>query len=110
MNDHVLYDDGLLKLDEEGLTIRRYYFPFATSKRIPYARVRGVQDRPMGSLTGRWRWWGSGDFRHWAPLDPHRARKTRALVLDVGAWVRPVVSPEDPDRALAILRGRMHAA
>lgn len=27
MMKHVLYDDGLVTLDADGLTIRRYYFP-----------------------------------------------------------------------------------
>jgi hypothetical protein len=107
MKDHVLYDDGLIRLDEEGLTIRRYYLPILLSKRIPYARIRGLRQRRLGPLTGKWRLWGSGDFRHWAPFDLHRRHKTRTLELNVGGWVRPVFSPEDPDRVLAILQERV---
>jgi hypothetical protein len=109
MKDHVLYDDGVLRLDEEGLTLRRYYFPIAASKRIPYSRSRGIREWRLGLLTGRWRLWGSGDFRHWAPFDPHRSHKTRTLELNVGGWVRPVVSPEDPERVLAILHERVRS-
>ena len=35
-----LYDDGLVTLDADGLTIRRYYFPLGTSKRIPYVQIK----------------------------------------------------------------------
>jgi hypothetical protein len=104
MMKQVLHDDGLVKLDLDGLTIRRYYFPLGTSKRIPYARIKGVQERRMGALTGKGRLWGSGDLRHWFPLDPSRPQKEKALVLDVGKWVRPVITPEDPDRVLALLQ------
>ncbi len=106
MMKQVLYDDGLVALDADGLTIRRYYFPFATSKRIPYVQIKGVQERHIG-LTGKGRLWGSGDFRHWAPLDIHRSQKEKALILDLGTWIRPVITPDDPDRVLALLQEQM---
>lgn len=31
----VLYDDKDVKIRESGVTIKTYYFPFGTSKRIP---------------------------------------------------------------------------
>lgn len=99
-----LYDDGLVELDEQGLTLRRYYFPLATSKRIAYRDIRDVERRAMGLWIGKGRLWGSGDLRHWAPLDLHRPGKDIALILDLGRFVRPVVSPDDPDRVLTVLR------
>jgi hypothetical protein len=48
MMKQVLYDDSLVKLDLDGLTIRRYYFPLGTSKRIPYAQIKGVQEGAWG--------------------------------------------------------------
>jgi hypothetical protein len=103
----MLYDDGLIKLDSEGLTIRYYYFPFGTSKRIPYTQIKSVQMRTMGLLTGKGRTWGSGDLRHWLSLDVHRLQKEKAIILDVGTWVRPVITPDDPDRVLALLQERI---
>ena len=100
----LLYDDGLVQLAADGLTLRRYYFPLGTSKHIPYARIRGVQARRMGLWSGKGRLWGSGDLRHWFPLDLRRPRKETLLILDLGAWVRPVITPADPDRLLALLR------
>jgi hypothetical protein len=99
-----LYDDGLVKLDEHALTLRRYYFPVAIRKRIPYADIRGVEQRSMGKSTGKLRFWGSGDFRHWTPLDVNRAGKDVAIVLDLGKRVQPVFSPDDPERVAALLR------
>jgi hypothetical protein len=34
-----LYEDFGLRLDEDGITIRRYYFPLAGSKRIAYSEI-----------------------------------------------------------------------
>ncbi len=107
MTKKVFYDDGLVKLDLDGLTILHYYFPLARSKCIPYAQIKGVQERYMGALTGKGRLWGSGDLRHWFPLDLRRPQKAKALILEVGTWVRPVITPEDPERVLALLQEQM---
>ncbi len=101
---HILYDDGLVQLNSDGLIIRRYHFPLGTSKHIPYAQIKGVQPWPMGLWTGKGRLWGSGDLRHWFSLDLRRPWKEKALILDLGAWVRPVITPDEPDRVLALLQ------
>lgn len=106
MGDHdsVVYDDGLISCDEEGLVIRRYY-PWG-AKRIPYDSIRGVEQLPLtgASRVRRWRIWGSGDFVHWWNLDPGRTRKTTALVLDLGHHVRPTITPDDPQAVERILK------
>jgi hypothetical protein len=53
---------------------------------------------------------GTANPRFWAHLDPGRPRKPWALVLDVGARVRPVVTPDDADAVLSVLRQRAHGA
>ena len=68
-------------LDDDGLTIRRYYFPCAGPKHIPYSAIRHVVARRMNSIL---------------------------LVLDVGARVKPCVSPDDPQRVIELLRERAH--
>jgi hypothetical protein len=101
------YDDGAIRCDEQGLTIRRY-FPWG-AKRIPYTSIREVTTL---SLTGansvrKWRIWGSGDLVHWWNLDPRRPRKDMALVIDVGRRVRPTITPDDPDAVQHILARRI---
>jgi hypothetical protein len=101
-----LYDGGLL-LDDDGLTIRRYYFPFAGPKRIPYAAVRHVRSRPMGWLTGKGRGWGTAHPGYWLPLDLRRAGKHTLLTFDLGRRVKPCVTPDDPNRVMQLLQGRV---
>lgn len=102
----VLYDDGRIVLDHDGITLRRYYFPFGTRKRIPYHQIRGVGVRRMGWLTGRGRIWGSAHPSYWLPLDGSRPRKKTLVVLDLGGTVKPAFTPDDPDRVLEILNAR----
>lgn len=107
MTRETLYDDGLIILDDEAITLRRYYFPLATGKRIPYGRIQGISVRPMGLLTGKGRLWGTSSPRYWLPLDPGRPHKDRLIVLDLGGRVRPAFSPDDPDRVLSVLEQRV---
>ncbi|MDR3656766.1 MAG: hypothetical protein P4L48_14215 [Mycobacterium sp.] len=104
-----LYDDGLLLLDDAGLTIRRYYFPLGTAKRLSYNVIRGIDVRPMGPMTGSWRVWGTGGLRHWFPLDVGRPRKHTLVVIDAGDSVKPCVTPAEPDRFVEMLQRRIRS-
>lgn len=97
------YDDGLIACTDTALIIRHYYFPVG-SKRLPYTSIREVRSKPMTALSGKWRFWGSGDLVHWANLDLGRAAKSVALVVTLsGLRVRPVITPDDPEAVLGEL-------
>lgn len=98
------YDDGGLVIDRDGLTIRRYYFPWAGPKRIKFSEIQGVETRAMGWLTGKGRGWGTAHLRYWLPLDPSRFRKGTLVVLDLGRRVMPAITPDDPDLAVELVR------
>lgn len=97
----MLYDDGEIACDDAVLTIRRYY-PWG-AKRIPYDSIRSVQSRPLKPVRGKWRIWGSGDFKHWWNLDTGRPHKTVALEIDLGRRVVPTITPDDPDAVKRVL-------
>jgi hypothetical protein len=101
------YDDGGLRLDDQTVTIRRYYFPWAGPKRFAYSAIRQVDVRPLNWLTGKGRGWGSAHPKYWFPLDMRRATKTTLLVFDLGRRVKPCVTPDEPDRVIALLRERV---
>lgn len=101
-----LYKDRWIECREESLIIEGYYFPFGNKKTIPYHRIKSVREVTIGPATGQWRIWGSSDFRHYFHLDPKRPHKTRALVLDVGKFIRPVITPEDTDQVKAIIESK----
>ena len=104
MSSEIEYDDGRAVLDRDGITLRRYYFPTGRSKHIPYGQIHSVEVRTMDWLSGKGRGWGSGHPRYWLPLDTSRPRKDKLVVLDLGSYVHPSFSPDEPDRVVAILR------
>jgi hypothetical protein len=98
------YDDGLIQLDREAITLRRYHFPSGTSKVIPLRNIRGYKATPLGLLTHRFRIWGSTDLRRWLPLDVRRPLKSTLITLDVpGTYPRPAFTPVDPEQFVAML-------
>ncbi|AFM19693.1 hypothetical protein Mycch_5006 [Mycolicibacterium chubuense NBB4] len=97
------YDDGLIQLDREALTLRRYHFPSGTSKIIPLRDILGYRISPLGLVMQRFRLWGT-DFRRWLPLDVYRPLKSTLVTLDVrGAYPNPACTPKDPERFREVL-------
>ncbi len=98
------YDDGLVALDREAITLRRYHFPSGTSKVIPLTRVRGYTVTPLGWWMQRFRLWGSSDLQRWLPLDLKRPLRSTLVTLDVpGSYPKPAFTPVDPDQLVAML-------
>jgi hypothetical protein len=105
-----LYEDAGLTLDDDGITSRRYYFPFATSKRIAYSDIQNIKAQPIGWASGKGRFWGASDPRYWFPMDFHRGSKKAQLILDLGRRVRPCITPEDPDKVIELLKTHVSAS
>ncbi|HEU0190366.1 MAG TPA: hypothetical protein VFR17_03710 [Mycobacterium sp.] len=98
------YDDGLIQLDREAITLRRYHFPSGTSKVIPLSAIRGYRAEPLGLFTQRFRIWGSSDLRRWLPLDIRRPLRITLVTLDVaGTWPSPAFTPAQPREFTAVL-------
>jgi hypothetical protein len=96
------YDDGLIACSDEALVIRRYD-ALLQAKRIPYGEIRAVTRLDLDRLR-RWRLWGTTNPRLWFNLDWSRRHKSVALVLDIGKRVKPVITPDDPQRVIALFR------
>jgi hypothetical protein len=97
------YDDGLIQLDRQAITLRRYHFPSGTSKVIPLRAVRGYHTEGLG-LVNRFRIWGSTDLRRWLPMDLWRPIKSTLVTLDVpGTRPSPAFTPLRAEEFLAVL-------
>jgi hypothetical protein len=103
------YDDGLVQLDREAITLRRYHFPSGTSKIIPLRSIRRYEATPLGPLTNRFRIWGSSDLRTWLPLDvrrPLRSTLVKLYLVGEPRW-RPAFTPAHPEEFLTVFDALM---
>jgi hypothetical protein len=104
VSSYASYDDGLVQLDREAITLRRYHFPSGTSKIIALDKIRGYRAEPLGLFVHRFRIWGSSDLRRWLPLDMRRPLRSTLITLDVpGTRPRPAFTPADPEEFTALL-------
>ena len=103
------YVDGSIECATAQLRIHGYYFPWGT-KSIAYSSIRDVRRVTIGVLTGRGRIWGTSNPRYWANLDAQRPKKTMGLILDVGKFVKPFITPSHVDEVESALRSRAHLA
>lgn len=106
-----IYEDRTVRIDDQGVTIRHYYFPLV-SKFVPYSQIETVDLGVMSWLSGRLRIWGTTDFSSWYSLDLSRPWKETAVVLTLAGRGAPSFSPKAPDRVETEIRSRigLHAA
>lgn len=97
-----LYQDKWITCTDEAIVIR-WYYPWGR-KSIPYTAIRSAQLVDIGPGHGTGRPWGTANPQYWASLDPGRPGKTAALILDVGRFVKPFITPDDVPRVAEIIR------
>jgi hypothetical protein len=89
---------------DDVLEIRHYYL--WGSKKVAYHSIVGVQRVALAAMKGRARIWGTANPGYWANLDAKRPSKKEGLVLDLGARIKPFITPSDLDRVETLLRER----
>lgn len=91
----ILYRDGMVTLDGDGVVVSAYYMPFGRH-RIPYDRIREVREHP---LTGgrEFRLHGFAWPRYWLHRDARRGDRSVGLELRTDTLLWPVLTPADVD-------------
>ncbi|MBU2488732.1 MAG: hypothetical protein KKA60_05015 [Proteobacteria bacterium] len=103
----VLYEDPLVRITDDGIRFSGFHF-FVGKKFIPFSGVEKVVVLDNSLATGKWRIHGSGDFRHWFPLDWRRPGRDRIFILfRKDAWWRVGFTAESGQTVQAILKARV---
>lgn len=74
---HLLYSDRLIWITDDSITFLNYSFPTLSSRKVLFADIDHICVKKNSLGTGKWRLWGSGDFRTWFPLDGDRPSRDR---------------------------------
>lgn len=104
---NIIYEDENLICDNFGITIKWYFFPFG-EKKIPYNSIRNVAERSMELFSGQGRIWGMDLSPEWFHLDPKRPFKDKCIVIDIGEWIKPTITPENHNRVWQILQEQVN--
>lgn len=98
------YQDRSLIIDDDGITITSYLWP-GNHRSIPFSSIVAFEEIAVGTFSGRHRLVGF-EFRRlrdFFPWDTRRSASSRAIAVDVGRRVRPIISPEDYERVLELM-------
>lgn len=105
MPDNLLYSDKLIDISDEYITLKNYYFPFLSSKKIPLQRIELIEAKVPVMANGKYRYWGSGDFRTWYPLDSRRSSRDKIFIIRfINKWCRDGFTAEDSEKVENILK------
>lgn len=104
MSANVLYADRLVRISDDSILLRDYYFPFG-SKRIGFDEIASVNAREPRLLNGKYRIYGSGDLRTWFPPDWKRPTRDRIFIIHLRRqWHRVGFTVEDSRAVERILK------
>ncbi len=79
--EKLFYTDSLVKITNNYILLRKYYFTTFTSQKINFSDIAYVELAKPSLMTGKFRIWGTGDFKHWFPLDLHRTKRDVIFII-----------------------------
>ncbi|MEW6351328.1 MAG: hypothetical protein AB1646_19925 [Thermodesulfobacteriota bacterium] len=107
MSAQILYSDHLVEMTHRDILFRLYYCPFG-AKKVPFADVESIEVVDCTLRTGKWRLWGTGDFRTWFPCDWRRFTRDKIFFLRRrGGTMRIGFSVEDSAAVISVLEKRV---
>ncbi len=82
VESQVFYADRLVRITDESILFRWYYFPFVP-KRVLFSAVDHIEAYTPSIWTGKYRIWGTGDFRTWCPFDLYRPIRDTIFIMSL---------------------------
>jgi hypothetical protein len=102
---NILYSDKLIEISDHSILIRKYYFLFG-SKRVDIADIENITAYKPTFLSGKYRYWGTGDFRTWYPPDD-RSKRDKIFIMKLKKkWWRIGFTVEDSQTVLNLLKNQ----
>ena len=103
--NNLLYGDRLIEISGHSILIRRYYFPFG-SKRVDFADIESITVYKPTLFSGKYRYWGTGDFRTWYPPDD-RSKRDKIFIMKLKKkWWQIGFTVEDSQTVLNLLKDK----
>jgi hypothetical protein len=81
MENKILYSDKLVKIEENSILVKDYYYPFG-DRQVNFDKIESIIVHKPTILSGKYRHYGSGDFRTWFPPD-NRSSREKIFILKI---------------------------
>jgi hypothetical protein len=104
MEKEILYQDNLIEISNDSLTLKNYYFPSKSPKKIFFTEIKEIETKQPSFFSGKWRVHGTGDFRTWYPQDSKRHKRNKIFVITYkNKWMRSGFTVENSETVEKIL-------
>jgi len=108
MEEQILYSDKLIEIRNNSILLRKYYFPSSKDITIGFNEIEKIVIVKNTARTGKYRYWGTGDFIHWYPMDNQRSiREFVYMIYRRNKKVKACFTVEDDKRVTEILKERV---
>jgi hypothetical protein len=108
MEENILYSDKLVEIREDEILLHNYYFPTLSDKTVKYSEIKKIEIVKPTLKSGKFRYWGTGDFLHWFPMDIKRSkRKIIYILYKKNKRIRVGFTVEDSERVTEILKHKV---
>ena len=105
--NEILYSDTLVAITNDEITFKHYYFPTGRLKIARLSDVASVTVEPPTIWNGKWRLWGTGNFKTWYPRDNRRHKRDRIFFATLNnQWGDIGFTVEDGERVEKILKDK----
>ncbi len=100
------YKDSLIEITNDRIIFNDYYFPMG-NKTVKLSEVDYVDEKPLTSRNGKWRFHGSNDFKTWLPADYSRYKRDKVFIVKIkGKWMQIGFTVENSQAVSEILKNR----
>jgi hypothetical protein len=107
MENNLIYSDELVNVYENGIRLKNYYFPSAKDKFIKFSDIHEIKKKQPTLMNGKWRYWGTGDFITWFPLDYSRSKRSFIFFLRLATQkIRIGFTVENPEAFVEAIKSK----
>ena len=99
------YKDEYIEVNQNNLTINKYYFPLFTSKTIPIEKIKNINIFELNAFNGKYRLFGFSLNFNYFHYDPKRSNKTHGILIEEeGNIISIAITPDDPKKCYNVLK------
>lgn len=108
LEENILYSDKLIEIRDNAILIHNYYFPTLSAKTVKFKEIEKILLEIPTFKKSKYRFWGTGDFIHWFPLDDQRSKRDVIFILfRKNRKIRIGFTVEDSKKVREILNGKV---
>ncbi len=105
MENEIVYSDKLVEISKDSILVRGYYYPFG-DKRVEFKNIENIVIQKPSLLSGKYRYYGTGDFRTWFPPDDRSSRDLIFIIKIRNKWWRVGLTVENSQAVLSLFKDK----